>query len=368
MPYVPASSFPTYFHDGNGRPLANGYVEFYESGTANPATVYSDANGTPAGVRVELDARGEFENIKRVFLDTAVTYKARIFSAAGALIGTVDPLVAPYLPANDPTVIDRYARWDASGAAQYKTPPQVLADLRAARHDDLFSDWVVSGLLPATSATLTSDIAAGQAYVTGRRIDKAAASHTYTASVDTYVDLDSTGAYLFAEVANGAAAPAQPTSSVRLAKVVTDVDNITAVMDLRVTKPVSVAVTNHEQAADPHTQYAKKASEAWIAPALQNGWVNHSAEWADAGYYKDDFGLVHIKGLIKNGTTTATTLLFTLPAGYRPVEHEMFAQMSSDGTNKTATSIKVASTGEVVLDSTAGASWLTLSGITFRAA
>ena len=99
--------------------------------------------------------------------------------------------------------------------------------------EDLFADFVVSGLLPATSTTLTSDISAGVAYISGVRVVKAATSHTYIASKDTYVDLDSQGNYHFVEVANGATEPATTADSIRLAKVVTDASAITTVTDMR---------------------------------------------------------------------------------------------------------------------------------------
>uniref|UniRef100_A0A6H1ZN01 C1q domain-containing protein n=1 Tax=viral metagenome TaxID=1070528 RepID=A0A6H1ZN01_9ZZZZ len=106
--------------------------------------------------------------------------------------------------------------------------------------EDIFSDFVVTGLLPATSVNLISNISAGHAYVTGTRVNKAATSKTYTASKDTYVDVNSAGTYTLVEVALGAAAPAVTADSIRLAKVVTDADNITGVTDLRELK-ISVA-------------------------------------------------------------------------------------------------------------------------------
>ena len=99
--------------------------------------------------------------------------------------------------------------------------------------EDIFADFVVSGLLPATSTTLTSDISAGVAYVSGVRVVKDITSHTYTASTDTYVDLNSTGIYTFVEVNNGDTEPALTADSMRLAKVVTDATAITTVTDMR---------------------------------------------------------------------------------------------------------------------------------------
>ena len=99
--------------------------------------------------------------------------------------------------------------------------------------EDIFADFIVTGLLPATSSTLTSDISAGKAYISGIRVVKASVSHTYTASKDTYVDISSTGTYTFTEVANGDPAPAVAADSIRLAKVVTDASTVSSVTDLR---------------------------------------------------------------------------------------------------------------------------------------
>jgi hypothetical protein len=196
--------------------------------------LWTDRDGTTSATNpVTADANGFFRvyaNPGRV--NITITKDGETLTLANVL------LVGTLAGQDDPAIADTYIRRNAGNTAYTaQTPAQVLADLRAARHDDLYSDWVVSGLLPATSATLASTISAGTAYVSGRRIEKLATSHTYTASVDTYVDLDSAGTYLFAEVANGAVAPAQPADSIRLAKVVTDATAITSVTDLRETTP-----------------------------------------------------------------------------------------------------------------------------------
>ena len=98
---------------------------------------------------------------------------------------------------------------------------------------DFVDDFVVSGLLPATSADLTSDISAGVAYITGVRNVKAATSHTYFPLADTYIDIDSTGTYKFPVRGNGLPEPALTADSIRLAKVITDGSAITTVEDRR---------------------------------------------------------------------------------------------------------------------------------------
>lgn len=67
-----------------------------------------------------------------------------------------------------------------------------------------------------------------------------------------------------------------------------------------------------------------------IAPALLNSWVNFGAPTKAAGYYQDANGITHLEGVIKSGTATANTVLFTLPAGYRPAARQIFAVASND--------------------------------------
>ena len=101
------------------------------------------------------------------------------------------------------------------------------------RFNELFNDLTFSGMLPATSGTLTSNISAGTSYVNGVRIELAAQARTYTASRDTYVYINAGGFYDFVEVANGAAAPSTPANDLLLAKVVTSGTAITSVTDSR---------------------------------------------------------------------------------------------------------------------------------------
>lgn len=65
-----------------------------------------------------------------------------------------------------------------------------------------------------------------------------------------------------------------------------------------------------------------------LAPTLLNSWVNYGSGYAPAGYYKDLSGMVHVEGMIKDGTTTSGTNLFNLPAGFRPAERMSFAAAS----------------------------------------
>ena len=84
--------------------------------------------------------------------------------------------------------------------------------------------------------------------------------------------------------------------------------------------------------ANPHSIYAKKQQENWIAPTLLNGWTNFDdgSRYATVGYYKDAFGVVHIKGMIKGGTATVGTPIFILPSGYIPPQ-ELYFAVNSNG-------------------------------------
>lgn len=96
---------------------------------------------------------------------------------------------------------------------------------------DYYIDHIISGLtLPSTSGTLAGTIAAGIALVAGNRIKKGTYAKTFTASKDTYVDLDYQGNYVFSEVANGAGAPAIASNALRLGYVVTSGSAITSMV------------------------------------------------------------------------------------------------------------------------------------------
>ncbi|USN14418.1 hypothetical protein DONNERLITTCHEN_00170 [Janthinobacterium phage vB_JliS-Donnerlittchen] len=120
-------------------------------------------------------------------------------------------------------------------------------------------------------------------------------------------------------------------------------------------KPVSTA---QQAALDAK---ADKALEAWTAPTLTNSWINNGSGYNSVGFYKDSFGVVHLRGLIKSGSMQASA--FTLPAGYRPPAREFFGTVS----NALFGSVFVDPDGTVVPWSGSN-TWFSLDGLTFRAA
>jgi len=105
-------------------------------------------------------------------------------------------------------------------------------------------------------------------------------------------------------------------------------------------------------------------SQAWQTPTLLNGWVNFGSGYNSAGYWKDSFGVVHLRGLIKSGTATAGTVIFTLPAGYRPPAIELL-QVQCYTSTYVIGRVDIQSGGNVVFQ-TGGNTFLSLDGLTFR--
>jgi hypothetical protein len=97
-------------------------------------------------------------------------------------------------------------------------------------------------------------------------------------------------------------------------------------------------------------------------PAFENSWVSYnSATYQTAAFYKDAFGVVHLKGLIKNGTIGAAA--FTLPAGYRPP-----LTLNGVTTSNGAFGDWDIDTAGVVRPANGSNIWFSLNNISFRAA
>jgi hypothetical protein len=99
-----------------------------------------------------------------------------------------------------------------------------------------------------------------------------------------------------------------------------------------------------------------------VAPTLTSGWV-HSATYAPARYYKHQ-GLVHLEGVVADGTDGSAATIFTLPAGYRPANSIRFNPESPGTTNSL---IIVQANGRVIPWIISNTAALSLSGIYFRA-
>ena len=108
------------------------------------------------------------------------------------------------------------------------------------------------------------------------------------------------------------------------------------------------------------TGKASKTQPAFTnATPLTNGWVAGSSA---PGYFKDEFGIVHLRGAIKSGTTSVTA--FVLPSGYRPAVTCVFPVI--DGANLVA-QCSVDTAGNVVIwTTTSNANGFNLAPVQFK--
>ena len=92
---------------------------------------------------------------------------------------------------------------------------------------------------------------------------------------------------------------------------------------------------------------ANKAQPNWITPTLQNGWVSHETVFFRVAL--DPLGKLVFKGAIKDGASTTGTVLFVLPAGYRPTIDRLVSAISYSYENIKNLNVLIKSNGNVEL-------------------
>lgn len=163
MAYRPLTDIPISLLT-NSSTMASGYVlRAYLTGTTTPATLYSDANGTSAGTSITLDARGEPTTIKRIWLDTAVTYKLVLETDGGSVVWTADPVYGSDVVGGDGSQLTVIA----TGSAYARTLADRFADIVTPKN---WQDLVVGGdWEPAITAAMTACPENGIVWLDGAR-------------------------------------------------------------------------------------------------------------------------------------------------------------------------------------------------------
>jgi hypothetical protein len=111
--------------------------------------------------------------------------------------------------------------------------------------------------------------------------------------------------------------------------------------------------------------FARKEQNPWLKAVLSNAWV---ANGDGAHYMRDEFGFIHLRGQVASGTSTAWTVVFTLPEGYRPKENFYQLVRGYTGTTEVTAFIRIDADGGVKITSGNGTlTSLDLSGIVFKA-
>ncbi len=99
--------------------------------------------------------------------------------------------------------------------------------------NERFSDHVASGMVwtaDSVGTTRNASMTAGVVYINGRRVSvSAVVARLFTASVDTYIDVDTTGAITYTTAANNAASPALVANNIRIGIIVTGASSIATV-------------------------------------------------------------------------------------------------------------------------------------------
>lgn len=113
-------------------------------------------------------------------------------------------------------------------------------------------------------------------------------------------------------------------------------------------------------------------------------WQNVDSVHASAAFYKDQLGVVHLKGLVRNPSPTTENLVFRLPEPYRPERVRVFGTVGGVGVAGGSATLSIAAgrvdvrpEGEVVFESDCssggtpdcsanGSDYVSLDGITFR--
>ncbi|WP_206531576.1 pectate lyase family protein [Affinirhizobium pseudoryzae] len=118
------------------------------------------------------------------------------------------------------------------------------------------------------------------------------------------------------------------------------------------------------------TRTADVAGDTWnpwsglaLPITLANGWTNYGTPWGDAQVSKTADGTCAVSGLVAGGTTTADTVIGTLPTGFRPVKDLIFSVATNGGSSK----ISVHADGTIKAFSAADGTYTSLSGITYLA-
>lgn len=106
-------------------------------------------------------------------------------------------------------------------------------------------------------------------------------------------------------------------SAIVASKIATDAVETAKIKNANVTNP-KLGITN-----------------AWIAvgsagnPAFLNSWTNYTDGYNQCAFMKDAGGFVHLRGLVKNGTSG---IIFQLPVGYRPAYQCLCAVQTNPNT------------------------------------
>jgi len=97
---------------------------------------------------------------------------------------------------------------------------------------------------------------------------------------------------------------------------------------------VAAGRTNSVKRADGNWTPVGDNPLTWYTPTFVNSWADYAAGFS-ARYAKDlTNGIVYMKGLVKGGSNTLNSTLFTLPVGMRPSTNIVLSQVTASGSGR----------------------------------
>lgn len=99
------------------------------------------------------------------------------------------------------------------------------------RDNLIITNFVSSGCIWITVSGLNGTMSSGTLFINGNMVlVNGVISNTFTASKDTYIDIDVNGNVYYQTVSNGTAAPSITANSIRVAKIITNGSAITSIL------------------------------------------------------------------------------------------------------------------------------------------
>ncbi|EDP94787.1 hypothetical protein U8527_07705 [Kordia algicida OT-1] len=151
-----------------------------------------------------------------------------------------------------------------------------------------------------------------------------------------------------------------------LAEVTTGTDSVRAVTPAGAKRAAEehAPVTSVNGQTGAVTVVTGGSDSGWQNATLQNGIENYSVGSYGAARYRKKDGVVHIQGLVRNGTPTgAQTTIFQLPVGYRPDKQLILSTIVSGNVMRR---VDISAAG-VVSCYSYNTSWTSISGLSFVA-
>jgi hypothetical protein len=227
---------------------------------------------------------------------------------------------------------------------------------------------VTAGLQVTAGTGMTVSVSKGGAVIQGHFFSLDAeqtltvlpADPTYNRIDLVVVHLDWVTGNMSLAIVKGTAASIYAAAQVTTNDTVWEIPLAEIVVNTRVSSITSTNITDKRFfVRNPTTKQVD-----FIPATFQNAWINYGNGYGGAGFTKDEFGWVTVKGMIYNGIMPGAA--FVLPAGYRPSELMRFSAQAHNGTAIVLGAIDISPNGNVTV-AYGGNTWVVLNNIRFLA-